>query len=110
LLLTQNPRLYRDTVQKMPLADSFTADIIRFNRARDTSAGVNQNGYNFMYNWRLKHRGITVTDTSVQTVPLTGFFAASDSGYRLAIIENPGVKTDSVPVPLYTREIPCIIK
>src|SRR5690606_2904125 len=63
-----------------------------------------------MYNWRLKHKGITLTDTSVQTVSLVGFFAPPDSGYRLSVSENPGLRTDSVAVPLYTREIPCIME
>lgn len=103
LKLVQNPGLYHDNIKTLPAANASIPKVLTIIRATDTT----KERYNFLYNWQVRTRGVTATDTSAQWVPLN-FVTGSDSGYRLAVIQNPGLKTDSVPVPLYTKNIPCV--
>lgn len=111
LVLTENPGMLRDTVlNRIPAVDSQAAGIAYLRYAVDTTSGTDRKrAYNFFYNWQIRHHGVTFTDTSVQNVGLVGFLAPSDSFYRVEMNVNPGMKTDSVEVPLYSLGVPCVI-
>ncbi|RYD57112.1 MAG: T9SS type A sorting domain-containing protein [Sphingobacteriales bacterium] len=110
LKVVQNPGLYTDNASTLAKADSaivkpVIGSAIRLTKATD----ITNQRYNLLYNWQVRYRGVTAIDTAAQWVPLIDFVSGTDSGYRMVVTVNPGLKTDSVSIPLYTKNIPCVL-